>query len=55
MASIVYNKETKGKWRVRYEDEKGEHEVFCNTHAEAQTLANIETEYLLKKYEHYKV
>ena len=55
MASITNDKETAGKWRVRAIDTRGDDvELFFNTHAEAQAIANVETQNQLKYFGEFK-
>jgi len=56
MASISCDKTTNGKYRVRAIDSNGEDvEVFCNSHIEAQTIANVETQNQLKYFNEFQV
>ena len=53
MAYIFNDKTTNGKWVVRYTPADGAEmmEKTCDTHEEAQSYANIETAWQIKKYE----
>ena len=56
MASIDYDKTTNGKYRVRAIDGRGEDiELFFDTHIEAQTIANIETQNQIKYFNEFQV
>jgi hypothetical protein len=50
MASITYDKTTNGKHRVRWQDGSGEHEKLCDTHFEAQQLANEEMRWKMNRF-----
>jgi hypothetical protein len=52
MATIKNDVTTNGKWLVRFVDGLGEDaEKLCDSHAEAQTLANVESANQVKYYE----